>query len=216
MSFVSSLTGSDAAKAAMQAGRIQNQAAQSAAKAFNPYADMGTQNLPALQGLIDNPMGYLQNNPMFQAALGQTSEQLKMNQAMSGNYGSGGMVNQLFQNYLAQGNDFINQQYNRLLSPIQMGYNATGMQQDYLTSGAAARAAGTVGAANARGAGAMNLLSTGTSLALASVTGGGSLLGNMFSPQSNVAAGLPSIGSQYPTPSYGQWGINTNQYGILP
>lgn len=218
MSFVKSVTGSDAADAAQKAGKIQSAAGKAAAAEFTPFQDLGLQNIAGLQGLIDNPMGYLQNNPMFNAALANTSEQLKMNQAMSGNLGSGGMVNQLFQNYLAQGNDFLNQQYNRMLSPIQIGYNATGARGDYLTGAAAAKAAGVVGAANARSQGMNNLMSMGTSLALAPVTGGGSLLGNMSlsKPGTTGSLGLPSVGSQYPTPSYGSYGFNpSTQYGVI-
>lgn len=169
MGFVRDITGKTAAGAAESAGRRQEQSAIDARNyvegVSQPYRDLGTQNIGGLQSLIDNPMGYLQNNPMFDAALNSANVQSGNQAALQGKFNSGGMVNSLFQNYLATGDNMINSQYNRLLAPVQMGQNAAmttgGQVSDLITGGANARAAGTVGAANARGQGASNLLGAG-------------------------------------------------------
>ena len=166
MGFINDILGKTAANAATSAGNLQDKTAQERAaitgQDLQPYTNLGTNNIGGLQSLIDNPMGYLQNNPMFDVALNSANVQSGRANAMAGKFNSGGMVNDLFQNYLATGDQMINSQYNRLLQPIQMGQNAqlnsTTMQNDLITGGAAARAAGMVGAANARGAGAANIL----------------------------------------------------------
>jgi hypothetical protein len=188
---VSGKTAEDAAKkagkkmstAAVYAADLQAQSAREARslteRMSQPYRDLGEQNIGAFQNLISNPMGYLENNPMFNAATAQQSEGIKNLQSLSGKSGSGGTVNQLFQNYLAQGNEHINQQYNRLLSPVQMGQNAAAGQATQsaglITGGANAQAAGHLGAANAQAnalmgaanagaAGTQNLLGLGAML----------------------------------------------------
>lgn len=184
MGFVRDLTGATAADAAMTAGRNQYQGAQ---QAMGMIGDAYSQALSPLQALAtgEGQLSYLQNNPMFQAAIGSSSEQLKRNAALQGKFGSGGLVNDLFQNYLAQGETFIGNQFNR--QNLIGNYLTQGATQraDLLTGGIAAREAGRIGAANARGAGAAGLVSLGTSLALAPVSGGGSLgggsvFGNLF------------------------------------
>lgn len=180
---VGGLTGSTAAGAARRAGRrvseaaleagdIQAGAATEAAGVqeatlrdalaqtqglTSPYTQLGTQNIGAFQNLISDPASFLENNPMFNAAIAGTSEQIKRNQALSGKLGSGGTVNQLFQNYLAQGNEQINQQYNRLLNPIQMGQQSAlsqaGLTSNLLSQVGGVQAGGITGAANAQAAG---------------------------------------------------------------
>lgn len=180
LGFINDILGNTAADAATGAGKLQDKVAQERATAtgqdLQPYTNLGTQNIGGLQSLIDNPLGYLQNNPMFDAALNSANVQSGRSAALDGKFNSGGMVNSLFQNYLATGDNMINSQYNRLLNPVQMGYgaqlNSTNIQNDLLTGGAAARAGGMVGSANAQGQGASNLLGMGASL-----LGGGGLAG---------------------------------------
>jgi len=167
-----SITGQDAADAAKRAGKSQAKAAVDAAdlqykgaqealaqgkELSAPYRQLGEQNIGQFQNLVSDPMQYLQNNPMFNAAVAGSSEQIKNLQSLSGKAGSGGTVNQLFQNYLAQGNEQINQQYNRLLRPVQMGQAAAAGQAaqgaNLITGGANALAAGQIGQANALASG---------------------------------------------------------------
>jgi hypothetical protein len=141
--------GSDMAKfETLKASKIQEQAAAQSAESLNPFAQFGKQNIGAAQELLDNPMSYLESNPMFQAALGNSNEQLKRMAAVQGKVGTGGMANQLFQNYLGQGEQFINNQYNRLLSPINMGQSATMGQGNLMLQQAQARAGGITDMAN--------------------------------------------------------------------
>ena len=150
--------GGQAADAATDAAGIQADAAEEArlsGEAMSlPYRQLGQQNIGSLQNLINNSTGYLQDNPMFNAALNSANEQSRRNAALTGTVGSGGMVNSLFQNYLGLGDQFINSQYNRLLNPVKMGQAAAAGQAvnsgNLITGGANALAAGKVGAANAQ------------------------------------------------------------------
>jgi len=181
--FIGNLTGANAADAAGRAGRLQADAAEESADILSgaateaagvqegtlrgalaqtegltsPYRQLGTDNIQGFQNLISNPMGFLENNPMFNAAIAQQSEGIKNLQSLSGKAGSGGTVGQLFQNYLATGNEQINQQYNRLLSPIQMGQSAAmnqaGLTSNLLSNVGAVQAGGITGAANAQAGG---------------------------------------------------------------
>ena len=177
LDFINDILGNTASDAASKSGKLQDRVAQERAgitgENLQPYTQLGTANIPGLQSLIDNPLGYLQNNPMFDAALNSANVNSGRQAALQGKFNSGGMVNSLFQNYLATGDNMINSQYNRLLNPVQMGYGAqlnnTQMQNDLITGGAAARAGGMVGSANAQGQGSANLLGMGASL----LSGGG-------------------------------------------
>ena len=93
---------------------------------LSPFVELGTSNISPFQQLLtsEGQMGYLENNPIFQAAVNNSADQLKSSAAASGKFGSGGLVNQLFQNYLGQGENFISNQFNRLLAPIQIGQSA--------------------------------------------------------------------------------------------
>ena len=117
-------------------------------------------------------------NPMFQALLNQSNTNIMQNAAVSGRLGTGGTQQHLQDSALRTGFDILQQERNaamantgQLASLVGMGQSAaagqgaagintaanigntlTGsaaMQSDYLTSGAAAQAAGQIGAANA-------------------------------------------------------------------
>lgn len=101
-----------------------------AAERAKPFEQLATGAIPAFQQLLtpQGQMSYLQSNPMFQAAIDTSGDQLKAAGAASGKLGSGGMVDQLFKNYLATGETFIGNQFNRLLQPINIGQAASAGQ----------------------------------------------------------------------------------------
>lgn len=96
---------------------------------MQPFVDFGKGYLPQINAML-TPQGqtdYLTNNPMFNAAVGNANQELLKAGAARGKVGSGGMVDQLFKNYLATGESFVNNQFNRLWQPITMGQNSAAM-----------------------------------------------------------------------------------------
>lgn len=176
---ISGKSGEDAANdaaalqynATMAGVEEQRAARESMRKDLLPYQQMGTAAIPQYQQML-TPQGqqsYLQSNPMFQAAVNNAATQMKGTGAAAGKYNSGGMVNQLFQNYLGQGENFINSQYNRLYNTVGIGQNSAAMQgtntansaaqiSNLYGQGANAMAAGQIGAANAQAQGTQNLM----------------------------------------------------------
>lgn len=179
---VPGLTGQLGAEASQQGAQLQYQsvlkgieaqkeARESVQKNLQPYLNMGTATIPAYQNLL-TPQGqqsYLKSNPMFNAAVQNASDQLKGVAASRGKLGSGGLVNQLFQNYLGQGDAFVNSQFNRLGQALNIGQNSAAMQgsniqnsanniTSLLGQGGNALAAGGIGAANAYSQGAGNIM----------------------------------------------------------
>jgi hypothetical protein len=108
-----------------QIGFLKDQS-QIARDQMQPYQDFGQGFLPQAAKLLtpQGGMDYLQNNPMFSAAIDNTNQTLLKSGAASGKVGSGGMVDALFKNYLSTGESFINNQFNRLFQPITMGQNS--------------------------------------------------------------------------------------------
>jgi len=234
--IVGGITGSDAAKASKDAGKLQYDAAMAGIDfqkdalaqqtALNqPYIDMGTQALPGFQQALQTPQhytafqndptgySYLQNNPMFQAAVDYSTGNLKKGASAMGKYNSGGLVDQLFQNYLATGDQYWNNylargesltggNVNRAAMPVQLGQNAANFQgtniansanmvSDLTLQGANAQGAGIVGAANANAQGAGNLINLAT-MGLYGLSGGGAPSGGGF-------------GNGWSGSSYGYW-----------
>lgn len=109
-----------------QLGAVKDYTAQ-ANQMLQPYVDLGASQIEPLQGLLttQGQMDYLNNNPMFQAAIDNSNRAIAARAAAGGKVNAGGTTNQLFQNYLAQGNDFINSQYNRLAPIVSLGNNNT-------------------------------------------------------------------------------------------
>lgn len=172
---VPGLTGQLGADASMQGAQLQYQSSKEARDQLErlnaPYLNLGRDSIPAFQRML-TPQGqqeFLKTNPMFQAAIANTGSQLKGAGAAAGKFNSGGMVNQLFQNYLGQGEQFVNNQFNRLLSPVTLGQNAANFQgasaSDLITGGGNALAAGGVGAANSYAQGGANVAGIGGALA---------------------------------------------------
>lgn len=155
--FVRNITGQTAAKRAGREAAAGQQRATDKSLATlerlnQPFIDLGTQGIEQLQPFIQDPSGasFLQSNPMFQAALDYTGDQLKGVGAAAGKFNSGGMVNHLFQNYMATGNDLINSAFNRALQPVALGQNAASLQgnniSNLLTGNANAQGAATMAA----------------------------------------------------------------------
>ena len=228
---IDKLTGSDQADAAKQAAGIQAASGQASidfqresrdlARAdLAPYVNYGTagigrvndflaqenQPLSAATSLLtpEGQYNYLSSNPMFDAAVENSTRGIKALNAAGGRSG-GGVVDQLFKNYLATGDQFLANQFsrigavdtlrgnefNRLLSPINTGLGAATGQANVtqatgqsvgntITDVGNANAAGVVGAENARTGAYNNLLGFAGNI-------GGSLLGG--------AGGLSGISS---------------------
>lgn len=222
--IVDGITGKGAADASKDAAKLQYQASQDAlefqrealaqqTELNQPYVDLGVDNLQNLMGRInqpganrtlrDDPYGYnyLANNPLFQAAIDNSARQLKGTAAARGKYNSGGLVDALFQNYLATGDQYYgnylarqdslqNSAVNRALLPVQLGQSAAVGQAANLgnfaanagnltTQGANSLAAGQVGQANAYSQGASNLAGIGGWL-WDNRAGIGKVLGGLF------------------------------------
>ncbi len=181
--FVDSLTGDDAADASKDAARIQAETARSARsqqdrflrtirRDFAPYRDVGAQQLPQLNALINDPtaqLNFIQNNPFFKGLADDAQNRLMNVQAAGGRLGTGDTPAFLQNKLLMLGNDLLQQSIGNRMNLGTMGLNASaqtgGAMQNIgnnmmnLTTGAGdAFAAGQVGAANARSQGTNNLL----------------------------------------------------------
>lgn len=93
------------------------------AERLQPFVNLGLDNIPGLQSLMTSQgqADWLATNPMFQAAVDDASTTMTTAGASRGKLNSGGMVDQLFKNYMAMGDQFVGNQFNRLLQPIGMG-----------------------------------------------------------------------------------------------
>ncbi len=184
--FIDSLTGSDQADAAENAGQLQYDATKAGIreqrrargqlrKDLSPYSKFGKNQLPELNSLINDPNAqrdFIQNNPFFNALAGDAQNRLMNVQAASGRLGTGDTPAFLQNQLLLMGNDLLQQSIGNRFNAANMGQNSAAMVgqagmnsatsiADLYGSGAAARGAGMVGAANARGQGANNLLNLG-------------------------------------------------------
>lgn len=146
----------------------QRAARESQQALLQPFVDLGLSSANRLTPLLEDQVGYLERSPLFQAALGQTQNRLENRAAAGGRFGSGGLVNELFNSYLSQGQNFLNQDFNRLFNVASLGQaSAAGVGSgaqgaatniaDLLGTAGAAQAAGGIGAANALGQGSQNL-----------------------------------------------------------
>ena len=104
---------------------------------MQPFTDIGLAAIGDYQDMLtpDGQQSYLQDSPMFQAALDSTSRQLKSSAASRGKLGSGGLASSLFNNYLSQGETHIGNQFNRLLNGVGIGQaSAAGQTANGLNS----------------------------------------------------------------------------------
>lgn len=200
MSFISdtfkSITGQAGAEAATEGAQLQAQAGQEAIVAqqeaaqraqqfFEPFQPIVQQGIEQA-GFLADPQAqfeFLQNNPLFQLALDEAQRGTQQSAAASGRLSAGDTLQQLSQNTLLAAQPLIGQQRQDITNLLNLG---TGLAQtqgnieigqgsnvgNLLTDIGAAQAAGGVGAATARGAGAENLISAGTAFAQSDFGGG--------------------------------------------
>ena len=179
MGFLSDLADSftgagdrDAARrATRQQVRAEREAREQLVELNKPFVELGTGAIPQFQQFVDDPTGatFLENNPLFNAAVDNANRATMNVAAASGRTNSGGVVDELFKNYLAIGDSFVNSAFRRAAFPVQLGQNAANFQgtnvANSITNEGAARAAGSIATQNARNQGLNNILSLGSALA---------------------------------------------------
>lgn len=141
------------AKAASEQIQLFREADEKHSERLQPFVDLGLDNVGAYQSLLtpDGQMDYLSSNPLFDAAFDRTSEEMKKSAAASGRLNSGGLINDLFSNYLAMGENYLGQQFNRLDRAIGIGQNSAAGQAaaSMNATNAIAGATGNIGDINA-------------------------------------------------------------------
>jgi hypothetical protein len=173
---------SGAEKAAKRAAGVQSEqalasagdvglAGQEAIARFDPLAEVGARGLD-LSGFLGDPTAqfdFLQNNPLFQSALESANVRTERRAASRGRLSAGDTLEQLTANTFQTARPFLQDQRSDVLNLIGVGERATlpqaqiGRQtaQDVAnlqTGGAAASAAGLIGAQNARQQNTGNLI----------------------------------------------------------
>ncbi len=164
--FDDKILGGDAADAAIEAGEIQQQAAQQASTLFDPFQQLGQQGLQQAQFLTDPnaQFDFLQSNPLFQMGLDNANAQTSRSAAASGRLSGTDTQQQFFNNSLLAASPLIGQQQQQINNLLGFGLNTAGQQGNLLTGGAAAQAGGVIGAANADSQGINNLLNIGSTI----------------------------------------------------
>jgi len=178
MGFVRNLTGANQAKAAEQSGDLLRaagkeaqgiavQAGEEAQTLFDPLAGLATRGVEE-SSFLANPqaqLDFLQGNPLFQLGLDNVNEQTMKMAATRGRLNAGDTLQQLNQNALLAATPLLNAQRQDIGTLLNVGGHAVGNQArigldqsnlgtDYLTGGESAKAAGVMGAAQAKTAGA--------------------------------------------------------------
>lgn len=182
----------DAAKSAAKAQAaavdksiaFQTETRDLAREDLSPFVQFGADQMnPLMQMLTSQGQAdYVQNNPLFTAALDSVNKATMNNAAARGKLGSGGTLSALQNNYLATALPFIQDQRNALFNAVNMGQSSAAGQAntalstgnsiaDLYTQKGNAIAAGKVGAANARQQGVNNILDLGSRLFGASMGG---------------------------------------------
>lgn len=180
--FIGGITGSTAAKAAKKSAQIQQEAAQQAAtdvsaagesalSRFDPLEQIGQRGFE-LSGFLADPTQqaqFLQSNPLFDLGLQNLNQQTQSSAAARGRLSAGDTLEQLQQNAILAGQPLLQDQRSDVLNLLNIGAGTIGQQAgierqtaadvaNLLTGGAAAEAAGVVGAANARSGLAGNIM----------------------------------------------------------
>ena len=190
MGFVRDLTGSTAAEASRDAGRIQAEAGalaredvlaarDTAQGFFEPFADVGQRGAEESSFLADPQaqFDFLQNNPLFNLALENANQRTEQSASANRRLSFGDTLQQLSNNVLLSAAPLIDRQRQDVTNLLEFGGNIAGNQAnietgqvaqaaDLTTDIGAARAAGAVGSANARTQGAQNILSAATTGAI--------------------------------------------------
>jgi hypothetical protein len=207
MGFVRRVTGKEAAGAAKEAGAIQQASAIEQAGEVGLARDRALARLDPFQqatqagveqaGFLTDPnaqFDFVQNNPLFKLALENANRQTNQSAAAGGRLSAGDTLQDLSSNVLLQASPLIQQQKQSISQLLGLGtgiaenqanidIGSTSDIANLITGGAAAQAAGKVGAANARTAGAQGLLQFGLGAAttpLGAAAPEGSLLGSLF------------------------------------
>lgn len=121
-------------------------------------------------GFLTDPQAqfdFLQNNPLFQEALANANQQTLGLAASRGRVSAGDTLTDLSRNTLLAASPLIQQQKGSILDLLGFGERSAVAQGNLRTGQAAALAGGQVGSANARTAGAQNLLDIGATAAAA-------------------------------------------------
>lgn len=183
--IIDGITGRGAADASRQAAATQAASAADAI-AFQeetrdlvredlaPFTNFGSGQINPLTEMLTSQgqADYINNNPIFSAALDSVNNATLKNQAARGKLGSGGTLEALQNNYLATSLPFIQDQRNALINAVNLGQNsAAGQGNAALSTGAAisnlntqrgnALASGIVGSAAAKQEGVNNMLNLG-------------------------------------------------------
>ena len=163
MGFLRDLTGRTAVDAAGQAGDVQAQGAIEASQLLDPFQQIGQQGLDQANFLTDPnaQFDFLQNNPLFQMSLDNANQNTLGLAASRGRLSSGDTLQQLSNNTLLAAQPLIGQQKQSIGDLLNFGLSTAGSQGNLRTGQAAAQAGGIVGAANARGDRAQNVLDLG-------------------------------------------------------
>jgi hypothetical protein len=157
---------------------------------LQPFREAGAGEIDNLMDLIRDPnkqREFIENNPFFSALAEKSKTDILNNQSAKGKVGSGGTPEALQNSYLLLGNDLLQQSIGNRFNIATMGANAaagqaTATQQtaanvgnayqnagnaisDLATQAGNAKAAGMVGAANARTDAWNNIIKTGISIA---------------------------------------------------
>lgn len=194
MGFLSQIanvfTGSEDAKARSRAGELQQETAQraidefilpsseAATARFDPLAQVGQRGVD-LAGFLADPQAQAQlafNNPLFQLSREALTEDINQSAASRGRLTAGDTLVQLQNAGAVAAQPFIDKQTQDILNLLGIAGNVAGNQanidintgalaSDYLTGGAAARAAGIVGAQDARTAATGNVVDLGLKFA---------------------------------------------------
>lgn len=184
--LVGGLTGQTGADASLAAAEMQQQSAREAleyqkehdalARAdLQPYTQTGNALLPFYSGFLnpERQANWLENNPMFQAALNRNERGLQNTLGFSGKRGD--LSNAITQNYMSTGNQLVQQQLDNIFRGVNLGQasaagqalgaqNAGAQGANLLTGAGNAGAAGMIGAANAQQAGMGNITTIGAGL----------------------------------------------------
>ena len=185
MGFVRQLTGKDAAKASERAAETQagaglaaieegKAAATRAQEFFTPFAGAAERGVEASQFLADPQaqFDFLQGNPLFNLALENANQQTLQSASAGRRLSFGDTLQQLSNNVLLSASPLIDRQREDITNLLNLGTNVATSQanietgqaantQNLITDIGASTAAGQVGGANARTAGAQNLLTAG-------------------------------------------------------
>lgn len=196
MGFVRGITGKDQARAAEKTAETQAAAGalaredvlaarDTAQGFFEPFAGAAQRGVEESQFLADPQaqFDFLQDNPLFNLALENANQRTLQSASANRRLSFGDTLQQLSNNVLLQSAPLIDRQREDVTNLLQFGGNIAGNQAnietgqaaqaaDLTTDIGAATAAGQVGSANARAAGAQNLLSTALTGAGAFLTGG--------------------------------------------